>query len=234
MRLAALSKRYTRVIVFVAVLLPLTILLGLQYRWLWEIDHFSERAHKAQVASLLEAVSKNVEYSYADAGQILDLQPSVFTQNQLDRAAHLFKKKGGVVGVTRLFVMSLRDEGEPLFFTPGCAAFSQPDSSPEARAVSVAVAPWKALYHKDGVLERVRLFVEEKDPSYRILLYPVTDDSSRLVGLAGMILDERYFRAKVLPKAIHDALSEFSDGGGSGRSSPSRTARGGSSTPPPR
>ena len=212
MKIRALSKRYNRWIGFVAVLLPLAILLGLQYRWLRELDHFSQRAHKAQVASLLEAVSKNVEYSYADAGQILDLQPSVFTQHQLDRAAHLFKKKG-VVGVTSLFVMSLRDEGEPLFFTPGYATFHQPDDSPEARAVSVAVAPWKALYHRDGVLERVRLFVEEKDPNYRILLYPVTDDSSRLVGLAGMTLDERYFRQKVLPKAIRDALSEFSDGG---------------------
>ncbi|HET9211273.1 MAG TPA: hypothetical protein VFR03_12780, partial [Thermoanaerobaculia bacterium] len=208
-----MSKRYNRWIGFAAVLLPLAILLGLQYRWLQALDRFSERAHKAQVASLLEAVSKNVEYSYADAGQILDLQPTVFTQHQLDRAAHLFKKKGGVVGVTRLFVMSLRDEGEPLFFTPAYSTFSQPEDSPEVRAVSVAIAPWKALYHRNGVLERVRLFVEEKDPNYRILLYPVTDDSSRLVGLAGMILDEHYFRDKVLPKAIRDALSEFSDGG---------------------
>jgi hypothetical protein len=30
-----------------------------------------------------------------------------------------------------------------------------------------------------------------------ITLYPVTDDSSRLVGLAGMVLDETYFRADV-------------------------------------
>ncbi|HEY2295177.1 MAG TPA: ATP-binding protein [Thermoanaerobaculia bacterium] len=207
-----MSKRYNRWIGFVAVLLPLAILLGLQYRWLRELDHFSERAYKAQVASLLEAVSKNVEYAYADAGQILDLQPTIFTQHQLDRAAHLFKKKG-VVGVTSLFVMSLRDEKEPLFFTPRYTIFSLPDDSPEVRAVSVAVAPWKALYRRDGVLEHVRLFVEEKDPSYRILLYPITDDSSRLVGLAGMILDERYFREKVLPKAIRDALSELSDRG---------------------
>jgi two-component system phosphate regulon sensor histidine kinase PhoR len=212
MKIRALSKRYNRWIGFVAVLLPLAILLGLQYRWLRELDHFSERAHKAQVASLLEAVSKNVEYAYADAGQILDLQPTIFTQNQLDRAGHLFKKKG-VVGVTSLFVMSLRDEKEPLFFTPRYMMFSLPDDSPEVRAVSVAVAPWKALYHRDGALEHVRLFVEEKDPSFRILLYPITDDSSRLVGLAGMILDERYFRERVLPKAIRDALSEFSDGG---------------------
>jgi len=212
MKIRALSKRYNRWIGVVAVLLPLAILLGLQYRWLRELDHFSERAHKAQVASLLEAVSKNVEYAYADAGQILDLQPTIFTQHQLDRAAHLFKKKG-VVGVTSLFVMSLRDEKEPLFFTPSYTTFSLPDDSPEARAVSVAVAPWKALNHRDGVLEHVRLFVEEKDPSFRILLYPITDDSSRLVGLAGMILDQRYFREKVLPKAIRDALSEFSDGG---------------------
>src|SRR3954465_9226956 len=99
-----LSKRYNLWIGFVAVLLPLTILLGLQYRWLRELDHFSERAHKAQVASLLEAVSKNVEYFYTDPGQFLDLQPAVFTRDHPERAAHQFKKKG-VVGVTRLFVM---------------------------------------------------------------------------------------------------------------------------------
>ncbi len=210
MKLATLGKRNTLWLGFVAVLVPLTVLLAFQYRWLRELDHFSERAQKAQVESLLEAVSKNVEYFYTDAGQALDLQPVIFTQKHLDRAAHQFKKKG-VVGVKRLFVMDLRDGDEPTYFSPSCAAFEQPDTSPEARAIAVAVAPWKALYHKDGILESVRLFVEEKDPAYRILLYPVTDDSSRLVGLAGMVLDEGYFRKKVLPKAIRDALSEFGD-----------------------
>ena len=210
MKLAALGKRNTLWVGFVAVLVPLAVLLAFQYRWLRELDSFSERAQKAQVESLLEAVSKNVEYFYTDAGQVLDLQPAIFTQNQLDHAAYLFKKKG-VVGVKRLFVMDLRDGDEPLYFSPTCANFYQPDSTPEARAVAVAVAPWKALYRKDGVLERVRLFVEEKDPEFRILLYPVTDDSSRLVGLAGMVLDEDYFRRVVLPAAIRDALSDFGD-----------------------
>ncbi len=163
MKLAALGKRNTLWVGFVAVLVPLAVLLAFQYRWLRELDSFSERAQKAQVESLLEAVSKNVEYFYTDAGQVLDLQPAIFTQNQLDHAAYQFKKKG-VVGVKRLFVMDLRDGDEPLYFSPSCASFYQPDSTPEARAVAVAVAPWKALYHKDGILERVRLFVEEKDP----------------------------------------------------------------------
>ncbi len=215
MKITVLDKRNTLWVGFVAVLVPLIVLLAFQYRWLRELDRFSERAHKAQIDSLLEAVSKNVEYFYTDAGQVLDLQPAVFTQNRLDRAAHLFKKKG-VVGVKRLFVMNLRDGGdggadEPLFFSPAFSTFYQPDSSPEAQAISVAIAPWKALYHKNGVLERVRLFVEEKDPAYRILLYPVTDDSSRLVGLAGLVIDEGYFRARVLPAAIRDALSEFGE-----------------------
>ena len=212
MRIAALAKRYTLWVGLAAVLVPLTILLGLQYRWLWEIDSFSERAHKAQVESLLEAVSKNVEYFYTDAGQVLDVQPAVFSQGQLDRAGHLFKKKG-VVGVKRLFVMNLRDGRDPLYFSPSCASSVLPDDSTEARAISVAVAPWKALYRRDGILERVRLFVEEKDPGFRILLYPVTDDSSRLVGLAGMVLDEDYFRSHVLPAAIRKALADFSEGG---------------------
>src|SRR3954464_3084696 len=106
-----LSKRYNLWIGFVAVLLPLAILLGLQYRWLRELDHFSERAHKAQAASLLEGVSKNVEYASAHPARTPALQPTSFSMPALDGAGHVLKKKG-LVGVTSLLVMSLRDEKE--------------------------------------------------------------------------------------------------------------------------
>src|SRR4051812_4830799 len=121
MKITTLGRRYTLWIGLAAVLVPLGLLLGLQYRWLRELDTFSERAQKAQVESLLEAVSKNVEYFYTDAGEVLALQPAVFTQSQLDRAAPLFKKKGVGKGVKLLFVMNMREGAEPLYFSPSCA-----------------------------------------------------------------------------------------------------------------
>ena len=213
MKIGAGVKRRTLWVGFLAVLAPLLVLLFLQYRWLVKLDQSSKIVHKAQLASFLEAATQNVEYTYKEKAQrALDLPPSVFTQNQLAKAAHQFKKKG-VEGARRLFVMSFMRDGEPpLYFEPSCTKFSTETWPPEAQAVWVATAPWRTLAHKGAVVERVRLTSEERDPNYRILLFPITDDSSRLVGVAGMILDEDYFRWKVLPEAIKKALSDSFEG----------------------
>jgi signal transduction histidine kinase len=157
-------------------------------------------------------VAKEVDYFYRDnAEHLLDLPASVFTQGQISKAASHFKKKG-VEGVKHLFVESLLNDDGPLYFYSSCASFQPPPWSPELRAVYVASSPWKFLAHKGGPVERVRLTVEEKDTNNRILLYPITDDSSKLVGLAGMVLDEDYFRTHVLPEAVNRSLATFDSG----------------------
>lgn len=214
MRIEGLRRRYALGVGFVAVLVPLLVLLGLQYRWLVKLDESSEIVHRATLNSFLESVASEVEHFYSSyAERMLDLSPTVFSPGHLDKAAYHFKKKG-VEGVQHLFVMSfLNDEGL-LFFAPSCDLFEPPRWSSEVRAAWMAAAPWKAIAHKEkgNRLETVRLIVEEKDPDHRILLYPVTDDSSHLVGLAGMVLDEDYFRDIVLPKAVKKALwDQFPD-----------------------
>jgi two-component system phosphate regulon sensor histidine kinase PhoR len=70
------------------------------------------------------------------------------------------------------------------------------------------------LAHKGGMLESVSLDVEEQDPDNRIILYPVTDEASKVVGIAGMILDESYFKREALPAAIKQSLPKFFAGNG--------------------
>jgi signal transduction histidine kinase len=220
MKISALPKRPTLWVGFVAVLVPLLILLGLQYRWLVKLDQNSEIVHKATLNAFLEGVSGEVERFYTGyAERMLDLSPTVFTQNEISKAAYYFKKKGGedgkgVAGVKHLFVMSFLNEDGLRFFEPSCSTwFEPPGSSREGRAAWMAALPWNTFAHKsEGRLETVRLIVEEKDPDYRILLYPVTDDSYQLVGVAGMVLDEDYFRDVVLHKAIKKSLwDQFPD-----------------------
>jgi signal transduction histidine kinase len=212
MKLPPALRRYTHWIGFTAILIPLLVLLALQYRSLVRLDKTSALVHKAGLNNLLEAVAKEVDYFYRDnAEHLLDLPASVFTQGRIANAASYFKKKG-VEGVKRLFVVSLLNDDGPLYFYPSCHSFQPPPWSPELRAVYVASSPWRLLAHKGGLVERVRLTVEEKDPNYRILLYPITDDSSKLVGLAGMVLDEDYFRSRVLPMAVDKALATFDSG----------------------
>src|SRR5262249_23205390 len=149
-----------------------------------------------------------------DAGRVLNLPPAVFTQGDLHKASVWFRKKGVQEGVSRLFVVSFADDpdGKILFFQPTCSSFVPASWSPEMRAVWVATARWRMLAHKNEMLEHVSLTVDEKDPRYRMLINPITDDSSHIVGLAGMVLDTEYFERVLLPHAVEKSMLRFFSG----------------------
>lgn len=200
---------------FAAVLVPLVILLALQYRWLVQLDHTSTKAKNASLKNYLEAVTQTIEWRYReDAERVLNLPASIFTQDRLEKAAYHFKKKGCDVA-ERLFVLSFVDPEKSwrlYYFDPDTLTLFEPPSSPEVRAVSVATASWSTLTHKGGLLERPALAVDERDPHYRFLLNPITDDASRVVGVAGMFLDPEHFRRELLPMAVAKALPKFDSG----------------------
>ena len=69
-------------------------------------------------------------------------------------------------------------------------------------------------------MESAALTVDERNPDYRIILNPILDDGGRVVGLAGMILDEEFLKKKLLPSIIASTLAKFLPFG------PGRRARG--------
>jgi len=210
MKLASGVHRRRLWLGFAAVLVPLVILLALQYRWLVQLDHTSAKAKHAGLKNYLEAVTGKIEWTYReDAERVLNLPPSIFTQDRLEKAAHHFKKKG-VQGAERLFVMSFSNDhkGDVLYFDPSCDSFSMPPWSPEVRAVLAATAPWSMLARKGEPVERALLSVDERDPNYRVVLNPITDDASRVVGVAGMVLDTEHFR-RLLPEVVSRSLPKF-------------------------
>ncbi|HEX7186545.1 MAG TPA: HAMP domain-containing sensor histidine kinase [Thermoanaerobaculia bacterium] len=215
MSFAGFLRRHTLWVGLVAVLLPLVVLLALQYRWLVKLDHTSAKAHEATLDNYLEAVGSEVEFHYSGmAERVLDLPAPIFTQHKLEKAAHYFKKKGSEeAGARRLFVVSFAEGEEeseyPRFFDPSCASLTLPKWTPEVQAISVAIAPWRMMSHKGVAVETVSPKVDERDPEHRLLLYPITDESSKVVGLAGMVLDESHFADVLLPKIVKKALPKF-------------------------
>jgi signal transduction histidine kinase len=207
----ALGRRRTWMVV-AAALLPLVVLLGLQYRWLVSLEHASAAAHRATLENYLSTVVSAVELHYRSLGErALNLPAGLFTGGYLHKAAYYFEKKGGNGGARKLFVVSLVGEeaGRPYVYDAATRQFAEPPWSEETRAIYVAVAPWQLLAKKHGTVERPALHVEDRDPAHRMILNPVLDEDGQLVGLAGLFVAAAQFESEVLPKIVGKSLPEL-------------------------
>jgi signal transduction histidine kinase len=194
-----------------AVLLPLVVLLGLQYWWLADLERNSAIAREATLKNYLETITKDVHYFYWKISErALNLPPEIFGEKKTEKAASYFKKKE-IEGARRLFVVSFLARESMLFYDPEKAKMVVPKHSDETVAVWAAASPWSYLRKKGTKIEKTTLSVDQHDPRNRIIINPITDENYKLVGLAGMIVDEKHFRKFVLPKAIQSSLPKFNE-----------------------
>jgi signal transduction histidine kinase len=212
--LRSFLKTHTLWAGFVAVLVPLLILLGLQSVWLARLERVSTIAHKAGLSNYLEAIGTEVQYFYrSNAERALNLPAPLFLQGRLDEVALHWRKKP-IEGVTRLFLVDYTRQpfGNFLIYDADRQALESAPASEEGLAIIVACTPWQVLSYRGGTAESLSLNVDERNPDYRMILNPITDDASRVIGLAGMILSEEYFRVNLLPKVIEHSLPNFFPG----------------------
>ena len=211
LRQGSFLRRHGLWVGFMAVLIPLLVLLSLQYWWLVNLEETSAIARKASLDNYLEAVATQIEYFYRSTAETtLNLPWYLFAQNRLDKAAYHFKSKKAK-GAKLLFACNFSyEETYRLYFYDSARhqmiTEAQPD---EWGAVMAACAPWGVLSYTGTVFHSVGLTVEEKDPLNRIILNPITDESSQVVGVAGMIVDPAYFRDALLPKTLEKSLPKF-------------------------
>jgi signal transduction histidine kinase len=227
--LTAVLKRHTLWGGALLVLIPLLVLLLLQYRWLGRLERVTAMAHKAALSNYLEAVGTEVRYFYlASAERALNLPAAMFASQRFETAAAQWQKRP-VEGARRLFLVDFSQEhfGHFMVFNPATGKLDLAPASNESLAMIMAMAPWQLRRYRDGngAAEPGGLRVDERDAENRIIVNPVTDDSSRVVGAAGMILDEDYFRDELLPAAVHKAMSSYFEG--LSREEPSVTVRDG-------
>src|SRR5262249_38522854 len=156
-------------------------------------------------------VGAQVEYAYPEtAERSLNLPASLFTQDHLPKAAYYWKQRPAK-GAKRLFLVDFTHEdfGHFLAFDADQASLYQPVASDESLAMILAANPLHMLNMRERGMESASLTVDERNPDYRIVLNPILDDAGRVVGLAGMILDEDYFRKTLLPAAIDKAIAVY-------------------------
>ena len=204
-------RRHTLLLCFEAVLVPLVILLGMQFVWLGHLKKASALAHKAALHNFLESVGTEVQYFYrSGAERALNLPASLFTEGKLEQVAYHWKKKP-VEGARRLFLADFTREqfGNWLVYNEQRNSLESPPASDESLAMILASSPWQLVRFHGRPEGTSSLQVDERDPDYRFVLNPIFDESSKVVGVAGMLLDEAYFKNHVLPSTICRIMPGF-------------------------
>ncbi len=211
---AASPTRRSRVVLwagFAAATASLVALLLLQYHWLAELERSTALARRAILLKVLEVVSMEAYGELKGAAEpAFHVDASDLTDQGLPRLA--LRLGGPPEAIRTLFVMSLRAK-EPLYFLdPKTRTLAVPEYSDETLAVWSAAAPWMLLAKKGAGADNKRVHSDERDPRHRILLRVITNGDGRIAGLAGVVVDERYFAQQALPKAIRSTLSSFPQG----------------------
>ena len=102
-----------------ATLLPLVLLVWLQYRWLSRLEDMSTIAHRAALDNALDAIGNETRYFYlANAERLLNVPASIFIDAHLEEAVHLWEKRP--IEGARLFVVDFTREpfGRYLSYEP--------------------------------------------------------------------------------------------------------------------
>jgi signal transduction histidine kinase len=195
-----------------AVMVPLAVLLGLQYRWLIELQRHSTVARQATLENYLGAIANDVGYFFTStADRILTLPPNAYDEATIQQAAQFFGTRK-LDGVSRVFVVTYQPIPKLFFYDEATRSMvEQSTPSADSRAVWVASSPWSTLHKTLGEIVSTDLAVNGHDPERRIILNPVTDENHFLIAITGLIVDQSYFIENVLPHSIGKSLPKFDD-----------------------
>jgi signal transduction histidine kinase len=211
-RLKMFLRRRVFWVGFIAAMIPLMILLRLQYNSLVELERTSVIDYKTALKNDLEAIAAEVKYFYGTtAEQKLNIPAVALTEQKQSTLCFRGNKPSGA---KLIFVADFTGKGEPEihFYNPASNSMQPLQDAATSRAVNVACAPWRLLGKEGTKVESRSLVADERDPENRILLKPIINRASNVVGVAGMIIDEAFFKEHVLPTAIQKYFPRCLDG----------------------
>jgi signal transduction histidine kinase len=220
-KLKEFLRRHALWVGLVAVAIPLSAHLWLQYKSLLQLQFTIPEKHRSHMRKYLYEVSDIITTFYEDkANEVLNVPATAFHHQypnpdfnynadafDFDQivahfANHPFK------GARLYFVGNAAGPRVPRyaitgFYNPTSCSIILP-SDAEYHAAQAAAANWIVMImtgaHPNP--KSIRLTVDERDSQNRIIVKPIVDERSRIVGVAGMFIDKRVFFEDYLPDAI--------------------------------
>jgi signal transduction histidine kinase len=218
-------RRHALMAGFVAVAIPLVAHLSLQYQSLSELESTLPIARRAYMRHYLSETINNVISHYKQkAEETLNVPPTAFRHhypdpdfdidNAMDAeqiAAHFQNRQ--FKGARLFFTGILSGETAPTtatvkFYDPIKSTFYYIASREEWTAAHMAASSWVSMTLLKAIPKTVRLTVDERDPKNRVVVKPILDQKSRVVGVAGMFLNDDVFINDYLAPAIKETLPQ--------------------------
>jgi signal transduction histidine kinase len=209
-KLREFLKKHVLLVGLAAVVVPLLSILGLQYWSLTQLEKTSVVAGHVGMKNYLGEVSNKVKGFYkTKSEEVLNVPAYAIRGGNLENTKYHLSKCT-VEGTKRLFVAAFGPDGgsQMLFFDPSGQKQPAEVPLPELHAAQRAAAPLRVLA-KDGTsVTSPMSYFEERDIENRVISKPILD-GSKVVGVAGMILDHDYFRDTLVPRVIRETLPHF-------------------------
>ena len=224
-RFKRLLHKHALMVGLVAVAIPLLASFWLQYRSLSELESTLPIARRVIMRRYLSEISDKVIAHYKEmAEDTLNVPQAAFSHRYPDPdfdidAAMDFEQISAHFrnhpfnGARLFFTGIISGETSPTtatvkFFNPASYSFRHVASREEWWAAHAAAASWIAMTLVEAIPKTVRLTVDERDPKNRIIVKPILDERSRVVGVAGMFLNEDVFINDYLDRTIRETLPE--------------------------
>lgn len=210
----------------IAVAIPLLAHLYLQYNSLSQLQSTLPFQRKAYMRRYLAQTLEKVITVYEEkAEEVLNIphtafnhkypNPSYDPRTAIDLPqVHQHFAQHKFDGARMLFVGIISGRTEPSYVT---ISFYDVDSgdfkwkvTQEERATAhAAAANWMAMIMTQSTPKSLRPTVDERDPKNRVIVKPIVDADSRVVGVAGMFLNDEVFINKYLSPAINELTPQW-------------------------
>ena len=167
------------------VVLLISIMLVMQYRFLRTLEQATASAERNAIRGAVEQVRGDVDTYYRTAATAaLSLDPATMK----NPAWHF--RANPVAGARTFFIAAYHKHVSSMhLYTPSGWKKSKPPVD-EMEGIKMASAPWYFMHKLDRPIAKSELHVDERDPRHRVIMRPIVDDAKRVVGVAGVVLDE--------------------------------------------
>lgn len=217
-RITKIIKDHLILAALAGAILPLIVLVALQYRSLREIEQTKPASKIHRARQYLFQVSQKVADFYDQKSKaLLDLDPYYLTRKHPGKltdpkeysTAHLqpiaenFRDKN-IEGIRRLFVGFVAEAGGQkwrfiFFYNPLTQAMDRELYSNDWTAAHGAASVWLSLAMLDRKADAPPAALEMSDlgPDTKVVIRPILDAASKVVGVTGFFVSETQFRETV-------------------------------------